>query len=83
VLAFKELEIAGRSLGVKLHPVEVRAANELEAAFSAMTREHADALIVFENVVNLAQRRRIIDFAAKIRLPVMANRTTRRLVRPL
>jgi ABC-type uncharacterized transport system substrate-binding protein len=45
-----------------------------EAAFSAVAREHADALIVSENVVNLTQRRRIIDFAAKNRLPVMYER---------
>jgi len=74
VLAFKELEVAARPLGVTLHPVEVRAANQLEAAFATMTRERADALIVFENLVNITQRRLIIDFAARSRLPVMYER---------
>jgi hypothetical protein len=37
-------------MGVTLHPVEVRAASQLEAAFAAMTRERPDALIVFENL---------------------------------
>jgi putative ABC transport system substrate-binding protein len=72
--AYKELEVAARSVGVKLHPVEVQAADQLEAAFSAITRERPDALIVFENVVNLQYRRLIIDFAAKNRLPAMYER---------
>jgi putative tryptophan/tyrosine transport system substrate-binding protein len=63
VLAFKELEVAARSLRVKLHPVEARAVNQLEAAFSSITRERAGALIVFENVVNFNHRRLIIDFS--------------------
>ena len=62
VLAFKELEVAARSLRVKLHPVEARAVNQLEAAFSSITRERAGALIVFENVVSFNYRRLIIDF---------------------
>jgi putative ABC transport system substrate-binding protein len=74
VLAGRELEAAARSLGVKLHPIEVRAANQFEAAFSAIMREHADALIVFENIVTLHQRRLIINFAAKSGLPTMFER---------
>ena len=74
VLAFKELELAARALGVTLQPVEVRAAHQFEAAFSALMQGHANALIVFENVVNIIQRQLIIDFAAKGRLPAMYER---------
>jgi putative ABC transport system substrate-binding protein len=74
VLAFRELEVAAKSLRVTLHPVEVRAPNELEAAFSAMARERADALIVFENLVNISQRRLIADFAGRSRLPAIYER---------
>jgi putative ABC transport system substrate-binding protein len=40
------LTVAARALGLHLHVVDVRSADELDTAFAAMTREGADALIV-------------------------------------
>lgn len=42
----KVLESAARNLGVALQPVEVRGHNELEQAFSAMTRARLQAVVV-------------------------------------
>jgi putative ABC transport system substrate-binding protein len=68
-VARRNLEDAARSLGVRLHLREVRGPNELDNAFSAMAKEHVDALLVVNDPMLDAQRGRIVDLAAKARLP--------------
>ena len=68
----KETEAAARTLGVQLQLVEVRGPDEFDHAFSTMTRERAGALIVFPSPMLFGERRRIVDLAAKHRLPSMA-----------
>jgi putative tryptophan/tyrosine transport system substrate-binding protein len=67
------LTMAARALGLHLHVVEVRRADELDDAFTAMTRAGADAVIVLEDAVLLNSQvgRVVADLAAKNRLPVM------------
>jgi putative ABC transport system substrate-binding protein len=67
------LTVAARALGLHLHVVEVRRADELDTAFVAMTQASADAVIVLEDAVLLnSQRGRVVaDLAAQSRLPVM------------
>jgi len=67
----KELEVAARALGLQLRPAEVRKPNDLESAFSAMTRGRADALIGLQQPTLDRLRARIVDLAAKNRLPAM------------
>jgi putative ABC transport system substrate-binding protein len=67
----KELEGAARALGVKLQVLGVRDPQEIDEAFSAMTRERAGALLVLSDAMFLPQRERIVGLAAKIRLPAM------------
>ncbi len=69
----KATENAARTLGVQLHFVEVRGPDELDRAFTTMTRERADALFVFPSPMLFGERRRIVDLAAKHRLPSMSN----------
>ena len=69
----KETEAAARTLGVQLQLVGVRGPEEFDRAFSAMTRERADALIVFPGAMLFNERRRIVDLAAKHRLPSMSG----------
>jgi putative ABC transport system substrate-binding protein len=69
-LRFKEVEIAGRELGLQTQSVEVRSPNELERALESATREQAGALIVTSSISN-AYRRQIVDFAAKNQLPAI------------
>ena len=47
--AMHNLTVAARALGLHLHVVELRRADELDTAFAAMTRAGADALIVMED----------------------------------
>ena len=68
----KATEAAARTLGVQLQLVEVRGPNELDRAFSAMIRARAEALLVFPGTMLFNERKRIVDFAAKHRLPSMS-----------
>ena len=69
--AFSQLELAARALAVKLQSFEVRTPSELEAAFAAIARARADAVIVFENPLHVSHRSVIAKLAAKSRLPTM------------
>jgi len=51
--------------------LEVRSPDEFESAFTAMTREHAEALLVLGDLLTLTHRIRIVDLVAKGRLPAM------------
>jgi ABC-type uncharacterized transport system substrate-binding protein len=71
--AMHNLTGAAQALGLHLHVVEVRRADELDTAFAAMTRAGADAVIVMEDAVLLnSQRGRVVaDLATTHRLPMM------------
>jgi putative ABC transport system substrate-binding protein len=69
----KATEDAARTLGVQLQLVEVRSPDELDRAFATMMRKRADALFVFPSPMFFGERRRIVDLAAKHRLPSMSN----------
>ena len=71
VLRLREVEVAGRSLGVQLQVLEARGPEEFDGAFAAMTRERAGALFVFADPVFLRDRTRLADLAAKRRLPAV------------
>ena len=63
---------AAQALGLQLHIVEVRSADELDTAFTAMTQEGADALLVAAAPTLYGNLRgRIVDLAAKHQLPAM------------
>jgi len=65
------VDAGARTLTMQLQRVGVRAAEELEGAFSMMIRERADALLVFPSPMLFVERRRIVGLAAKHRLPSM------------
>jgi putative ABC transport system substrate-binding protein len=65
----KAAEVAARALGVRLQFVEARGPTDFDRAFSDMTRAHAGALTVLPSPMFLNERRRLVDLAAKHRLP--------------
>jgi putative ABC transport system substrate-binding protein len=67
----KEIEGAARTLGVKLQLVAAAGPADIAAAFSAMTRERAEALIAFPSPMLFSEYGRIATLAASNRLPVM------------
>jgi putative ABC transport system substrate-binding protein len=58
-------------LAVRLVPVEVSSADELEGAFQAMARERVDGVIVLQALLFLNERRRIATLATARRLPTV------------
>jgi len=68
-----EVAQAARTLGVQLQLVEVRSADEFDHAFTTMVRARAEALFQFPSTMLFNERRRIVDLAARHRLPAMFN----------
>jgi len=66
-----EIESAAQSLGAKLRLVPAASPADLDGAFAAMSKERADALIVFPSPMLFSQYSRIVAFAASNRLPAM------------
>ena len=73
VHSMKEAQAAARTLGLTLQPRDVRAPDDLGPAFDAMSRERADALYLFADTFSIAHQRRILNLAAKHRLPTMCT----------
>jgi putative tryptophan/tyrosine transport system substrate-binding protein len=71
VSLLKEMETAAEGLGLHIQSLEVRNSNDFDRAFTAATREGADALITTPQTPNNANRARILEFAVKNRLPAM------------
>jgi putative ABC transport system substrate-binding protein len=69
--ALKYTEMAARALALPVFVQEVRDAGALAGAFSAMTKERADGLIVLPDPMFLTQRSQIAELAARARLPAI------------
>jgi len=67
----KAADVAARALGLRLQIVEARGAEDFDRAFSDMTRARADALAVPATQVFNLERRRLVNLAAKNRLPAV------------
>jgi putative ABC transport system substrate-binding protein len=67
----KGAEVAGRALGVRLQFVEARGPADFARALSEMTRARAGALTVLTSAMFANERRRLVDLAAKNRLPAV------------
>jgi putative tryptophan/tyrosine transport system substrate-binding protein len=70
-VVLKETEVAARSLGLTLQPLEVRIPDDFDGAFQAARSGRAQALLPLGDPLIRTQLRRILDFAAKSRLPAM------------
>ena len=70
-LRFREAQAASRPLGVSIQSVGVRTPADFDGAFSVLTRERPDALLVVADTVTIGQRKRTADFAASQRLPAI------------
>jgi ABC-type uncharacterized transport system substrate-binding protein len=66
-------DAAAQSLAIELQLVEVRGADEFDRAFSAMTGNRADAVIVFPSTLLFTERKQIAELATKHRLPSIAQ----------
>ena len=69
--SLRVIEAAAQRLKVQLHPKGVQDPHELEGAFSAMAQERLQGLTVPPDGMFLVHRARIIELAAKHRIPTM------------
>jgi putative ABC transport system substrate-binding protein len=69
VIQERETRAAAQALGMKMLSLGVRTREEIENAFAAIVRERPAALLVLADRLFLYHRQRIMDFAAKHRLP--------------
>ena len=71
-IILKQTQLAAPGLRLRLEPiVGVSGVRELEGAFATISRVRPDALILLADRFLLAERTRIVEFAAKRRLPTM------------
>jgi len=69
-LNVRDTEAAVKSLGIVLQSFGVRSPKEVDAAYSAMKRDHAAAVILVSSPAFMGNRRRIVDLAVTHRLPM-------------
>lgn len=62
---------AAREIGVVVQPLGVREPDDFNEAFSAMTKEKPDAILMVSDSLTLLNRKRVIDFAAENKLPAI------------
>ena len=68
-----DTEVAARTFGASIHPIEVSAANDLDRAFETALGEHLDGLLIQANGLLNSLRTRIAEFALRNRLPTAAQ----------
>jgi ABC-type uncharacterized transport system substrate-binding protein len=66
-----ELKTAAQTLGVQLQTVRAGSPDRLEAAFAAIAKDRAGALLVLTDAMFFGERRRITDLARSGALPAM------------
>jgi putative ABC transport system substrate-binding protein len=69
--SIKETEVVAQALGLQLQILQIRGADELEGAFDVAKKQGAGALLEAQATSLLPYQSRIIDLAAKNRLPTM------------
>jgi len=67
--SMKEVEAVGQALGIQIQSLVVDV--DLESAFSAISQERPDALLIVTTYFMVAHRARVIEFAAKQQLPTI------------
>jgi putative ABC transport system substrate-binding protein len=67
--SWTELQDAARVLGVELQSLEVQTPNDIDGAFEAATRGRVEALVVVRDEVIGAHLPRVVELAARNRLP--------------
>jgi putative tryptophan/tyrosine transport system substrate-binding protein len=70
-LRYRAAENAARVLGVKVQTLGVREPNDFDRAFTEMTRDRPDAILMVSDALTLLNRKRVLEFATLNKLPTM------------
>ena len=68
---YKESQEAASGLKLTLHAYEARSLIEIDRAYARMADDHAQALIIFADVLTVAYQKKLADLALENRLPAM------------
>ena len=71
VIGLKETQEAAQALAVKLHPVKVQTAEDIEKVFAELPKANVNAVLVVLSPQVTLQSKRIVELALKQRLPGM------------
>ncbi|HEY7663420.1 MAG TPA: ABC transporter substrate-binding protein [Xanthobacteraceae bacterium] len=71
--ALQAVEGTSRSLSLKLHPFEVRAAGELDSVFGALAQQRSNGVLFIADPVFFIQLKRMVELIASRRLPAICN----------
>jgi putative ABC transport system substrate-binding protein len=67
------MALAAQALGVQVRMLDARFPGEIDNAFGVMARERPDALLVLADPMLFNERKRIVDLAARARLPAVSG----------
>ena len=68
-IQFKETEEAAKVLSIRLHPLEIESADDIDRAFRAMTKARDQAIVIILSPLVTLNSKRIVELALKHRLP--------------
>jgi putative ABC transport system substrate-binding protein len=71
--ALRDAELAARALALRLQYLDVRGPKDIEGAFRAASKEHADAVLMLGGPVLASQRTQIVELAVRSRLPAISR----------
>ena len=69
----KETQTAAQELGIQVQAVQVQDPSQFQTAYAAMSRERANALIIFHGTFMLYHGKKLLELAAKSRLPTVCG----------
>jgi putative ABC transport system substrate-binding protein len=72
LLALRHLDGAGSRLGIQLRAYNVRGVGDFDKAFSAITTDRANGILVVGGPAYVTCRKRLIDFTSEHRLPAIS-----------
>jgi ABC-type uncharacterized transport system substrate-binding protein len=72
--ALREINVTADAFRVQVQYLEVREPKDIEIAFRAASKEHADAVLVLGSPVLNSQRKQVVELAVKSRLPAIYAR---------
>ena len=72
---WKDCQLAARELGLQLHSEEVNSADDFEGAFKSATSARSGAILVSQMILANTHRSKLVEMAAKARLPAIYFRS--------
>ena len=70
-LEYKQIQAAATGLGLTLRAYEVRSLTEIEKAFALMAQDHAQAVVIFADVLTTSHQKQLADLTLRNGLPAI------------